>query len=375
MPGHLPSLGRLGSTHSEGKMNFHLKIVVLGSPRVGKTAIVSQFLYSHFPETYNATVDELHRAEYEIKGFGDLVLDILDTSGSHEFPAMKKLAIESGDAFLLVFSLTDPNSFEEVRQLREEIIETKTCAAKAKAEAAAAAAAKSVHSPIYNPQQQHSGYTFGNSHHHDYDHTFSYTNNNMNRGRHHSINPIIASYQGTHHYPPSDRLDNQFNNSLDTNKNNNSLISGIDSIDINNNNLGAGGGGGSGIGGGNGTGSGNRDKVNPLYDSGYIEPIKSPPIVVAGNKSDLDSMRLIKKELAETIVNIDWENGYVESSAKDDYNINSIFQQLMVQIGVPYKIGHVIGNPKIRRKSLPAYPTSPAIRDRVTPKRNSCAVS
>ncbi|XP_015795521.1 ras-like protein rasU [Tetranychus urticae] len=361
MPSHLPSLGRLSSTHSEGKGNFHIKIVVLGSPRVGKTAIVSQFLYSHFPESYIATVDQLHRAEYEVKGFGPLILDILDTSGSHEFPVMKKLAIESADAFLLVFSLTDSESFEEVRRLRDEIIATKKCKA-AEANAATMASVNPNASNNTSPSftQPHVGPNLTNLVNNRLCHeSYNSCLIPQNRGRHHSINPIINNNNYSHN---NDRLDNIYFNhgsylpGINEKVKNSSFNSGtLDRLQT--------------------YGYRYEDEENSLHESSFLESVKLPPIVVAANKCDLDSMRVIKRELTETIVTIDWENGYVESSAKDDFNINTIFQQLMVQIGVPYKIGSVIGNPKIRRKSLPAYPTSPALRDKVTPKRNSCAVS
>lgn len=54
-----------------------------------------------------------------------LTLDILDTSGAYEFPAMRALSISSADAFVLVYDVTDANTFEEARALRDQIHETK----------------------------------------------------------------------------------------------------------------------------------------------------------------------------------------------------------------------------------------------------------
>jgi GTPase SAR1 family protein len=39
---------------------------------------------------------------------------------------MRQLAIKSGDAFILAFSVDDSESFEEVRRLRDMILEIKT---------------------------------------------------------------------------------------------------------------------------------------------------------------------------------------------------------------------------------------------------------
>lgn len=104
------------------KRNY--RVVVLGSSRVGKTSVISQFLFNTFSEHYKETLEELHRhtLTYENKAID---IDILDTCGSHEFPAMRKLAITTGNAFLLVYSVDDPESFESVKQLIAEVKECK----------------------------------------------------------------------------------------------------------------------------------------------------------------------------------------------------------------------------------------------------------
>ncbi|CAG2109024.1 unnamed protein product [Medioppia subpectinata] len=101
------------------------RIVIMGSSAVGKTAIVEQFLYGSFPNTHSATVEELHKGEYEVGGGGVIPLEILDTSGSFEFPAMRRLAISAGDAFALIYAIDSSESFEEVKRLRETILQVK----------------------------------------------------------------------------------------------------------------------------------------------------------------------------------------------------------------------------------------------------------
>ena len=80
--------------------------------------------FCRYPYRYKKTVDELHRAEYEVANQG-LILEILDTSGYFEFPAMRELAIRKSDAFILVFSVDSEASLEEMKTIREEIIQIK----------------------------------------------------------------------------------------------------------------------------------------------------------------------------------------------------------------------------------------------------------
>uniref|UniRef100_A0A1I8M6B2 Ras family protein n=1 Tax=Musca domestica TaxID=7370 RepID=A0A1I8M6B2_MUSDO len=101
------------------------RIVVMGAAKVGKTCIISQFLYDKFNPRYKQTVEELHRGEYDLPDGSALTLDILDTSGSYEFPAMRTLSISSGAAFILVYDVNDIESWYEVERLRNLIITQK----------------------------------------------------------------------------------------------------------------------------------------------------------------------------------------------------------------------------------------------------------
>ncbi|XP_054159574.1 GTP-binding protein drn-1-like [Oppia nitens] len=119
-------IGTANSSGASGNNNKdRYRIVIMGSSAVGKTAIVEQFLYGSFPTSHSATVEELHKGEYEVGNGAVIPLEILDTSGSYEFPAMRRLAISAGDAFALIYSIDNSETFEEVKRLRETIVEVK----------------------------------------------------------------------------------------------------------------------------------------------------------------------------------------------------------------------------------------------------------
>ncbi|XP_030027210.1 ras-related protein Rap-2b [Manduca sexta] len=229
------------------------KIVVLGAAKVGKSSLITQFLYGTFSTKYKRTIEEMHHGDFNVSGVR-LTLDILDTSGSYEFPAMRALSMQSADAFILVYDITDANSFTEVRALRDQIHETKQSTA--------------------------------------------------------------------------------------------------------------------------------------------------VPIVVVGNKVDLaeTGARQIEFHTTESVVTVDWENGFVEASAKDNINVSQIFKELLVQAKVKYNLSPALR--RRRRQSLPtgpqgapgSSPTPPApsqphvpspaqlahlqqIRERHNSKRNSCVIS
>ncbi|XP_013146123.1 PREDICTED: ras-related protein Rap-2b [Papilio polytes] len=228
------------------------KIVVLGAAKVGKSSLITQFLYGTFSFKYKRTIEEMHHGDFNVSGVR-LTLDILDTSGAYEFPAMRTLSMQSADAFILVYDITDANSFTEVRALRDQIHEVKASTA--------------------------------------------------------------------------------------------------------------------------------------------------VPIVVVGNKVDLAETgeREVEFHTTESVVTVDWENGFVEASAKDNINVSQIFKELLVQAKVKYNLSPALR--RRRRQSLPTGPQGPPgsssaspaqphvpspaqlahlqqIRERhANSKRNSCVIS
>lgn len=108
----------------EVKEKTQVRLVFLGAAGVGKTALIRRFLQDSFEPKHRRTVEELHSKEYDIGGV-KVTVEILDTSGSYSFPAMRKLSIQNSDAFALVYAVDDPESLEAVKSLRDEILEVK----------------------------------------------------------------------------------------------------------------------------------------------------------------------------------------------------------------------------------------------------------
>ena len=71
------------------------RLVLLGSSKVGKTSLVNRFLKNKFEDVYTPTIEDFHRKIYRIKGQA-YRLDLLDTSGNHPFPAIRRLSIITG---------------------------------------------------------------------------------------------------------------------------------------------------------------------------------------------------------------------------------------------------------------------------------------
>ena len=95
-------------------------IVVLGSDRVGKTSILNRIAKKMFAEEHMPTAIEVHEhilTTDDIKA----TFKFHDISCKHEFSLTRRNAIISADAFILVFSTADRQSFEDLEKIKLEI--------------------------------------------------------------------------------------------------------------------------------------------------------------------------------------------------------------------------------------------------------------
>ena len=91
---------------------------------MGKSALTVQFVQGIFVEKYDPTIEDSYRKVVEVDG-QQCMLEILDTAGTEQFTAMRDLYMKNGQGFLLVYSITAQSTFNDLQDLREQILRVK----------------------------------------------------------------------------------------------------------------------------------------------------------------------------------------------------------------------------------------------------------
>ncbi|CAG9808079.1 unnamed protein product [Chironomus riparius] len=100
------------------------RVVTFGSGGVGKSSLVLRFIKGTFPTNYIPTIEDTYRQVITCNK-NICTLQVTDTTGSHQFPAMQRLSITKGHAFILVYSVCSRQSLEELRPIWQLIKEIK----------------------------------------------------------------------------------------------------------------------------------------------------------------------------------------------------------------------------------------------------------
>ncbi|KAG1821790.1 ras family-domain-containing protein [Suillus subaureus] len=100
------------------------RLIHLFQPGVGKSALTIQFIQSHFVDEYDPTIEDSYRKQCVIDEEVAL-LDVLDTAGQEEYGAMREQYMRTGEGFLLVYSITSRDSFEEISTFHQQILRVK----------------------------------------------------------------------------------------------------------------------------------------------------------------------------------------------------------------------------------------------------------
>ena len=98
-----------------------LSIYLMGEGGVGKSAVTLRFITNNFIEYYDPTIEDQYRTkilvDHELSN-----INIVDTAGQEEYTSVRNNWIRDGDGFILVYSINDRNSFDEIKILMDEIV-------------------------------------------------------------------------------------------------------------------------------------------------------------------------------------------------------------------------------------------------------------
>ncbi|XP_077582565.1 ras-related and estrogen-regulated growth inhibitor [Stigmatopora nigra] len=101
-----------------------VKLLILGTPNTGKTALCVRFMTKQFIGEYDHKKDVIYRC-CRLVDQEAVDLEILDTAGQESCPPSLEASIRWADGFLLLYSITHRQSFLEVARLKRLIDQTK----------------------------------------------------------------------------------------------------------------------------------------------------------------------------------------------------------------------------------------------------------
>lgn len=105
----------------KGKIDFQFKIIVCGDPMVGKTSTILRFTESAFDRKYIPSIginvkDKIIRVKKT-----NIQLVIWDIAGQSKFETMRSAFYKGARGVLLVFDLTNPKSYDDLRNWYNDI--------------------------------------------------------------------------------------------------------------------------------------------------------------------------------------------------------------------------------------------------------------
>lgn len=104
---------------TKGELNA--KLLILGDSSVGKSSLLMRYVEDQFSDTITTTVG----IDYKMKKVKvdnlDMKLQIWDTAGQEKYRSLANNFYKNSMGVLLVFDLTNPNSFDNVRNWIRQI--------------------------------------------------------------------------------------------------------------------------------------------------------------------------------------------------------------------------------------------------------------
>lgn len=259
-------------------------------------------------------------------------------TGTYQFPAMRRLAINSGDAFILVYSVDDPQSFDDLEQLRETILnereqaylEASGSVTSNESSSGLASGGVSQSSMITNNLTTTPGAGTHSLHPATAGADHQRSQQDLSPSRHWSLASLFS-----HHATSATTQQHQQHAHTNTGP-----LSSLSSSFCSSSSCSS------------STDNSRRSSISAAEAALKTRRTRRPPMVIVANKHDLPRDRhLVNSDEIEALAVIDWNNGFVRASAALNWNIDEIFQQVLKQARQPPTLTEAIVSK--RRKSLP----------------------
>ena len=98
-----------------------LKLILIGDGRVGKTSIINKYINNKFNEGEEITVSSSYIEKIQIFNSKKYKFSIWDTAGQEKFNSITPIYYRDAKGVLLVYDITNLNSFSRVKKWREEL--------------------------------------------------------------------------------------------------------------------------------------------------------------------------------------------------------------------------------------------------------------
>jgi Ras-related protein Rab-21 len=102
-------------------MGERFKVVLLGEGRVGKTSILLRYTKGEYSDKQVSTLQASYLDKKLAVGSTQVQLSIWDTAGQERFHALGPIYYRDAAGALLVYDITDQQSFEKVKNWVKEL--------------------------------------------------------------------------------------------------------------------------------------------------------------------------------------------------------------------------------------------------------------
>lgn len=99
-----------------------LKVIILGDSGVGKTSLMNQYVQKKFSNQYKATIGADFLTKEVVVDDRLVTMQIWDTAGQERFQSLGVAFYRGADCCVLVFDVTQPNTFKTLDSWRDEFL-------------------------------------------------------------------------------------------------------------------------------------------------------------------------------------------------------------------------------------------------------------